>query len=124
MLEMDFSELQDKLLKVCNENKLEVDIKYTKFPIVAIIKPNLEERDQLKFDFGAEEPTNFVNGEIKLMFDDELTMTVLNDFKIEDNQLNKIKGIVKKLHYVYLQLYFKRYMADKLYPERLTKEDI
>ena len=97
MLEIDFSELQDKLLKVCKENKLEIDILYTGFPIVAIIKPNLEERDQLKFDFGEDKSTNFVNGEIKLTFDDELTMTVLNDFKIEDNLLNKNKSISEKI---------------------------
>ncbi len=83
----------------------------SKFPIIVSIKPDLDERGQLKFDIGdIEESTNFVNGEIKLVFDDELTMTVLNDFKIEDGLLNKIKGMVKKLHYVYLQIYFKRKM--------------
>lgn len=111
MLEMEFADMQDKLLKVCKDNKLDIHIHYTEFPIVASIKPDLEDTDQLSFDIPRkDEVTNFVNGEIKFVFDDELTMTVLNDFKIEDNLLNKIKGMVKKLHYIYLQIYFKRKM--------------
>lgn len=109
MLETDLTDLQDKIYKVAEENKLEISVEFTKFPIVAKIRPNLEERDQMKMDFGEmDKNSNFVNGEIKLVFDDELTMTVLNDFKIEDSLLNKIKGMIKKLHYIYLQIYFKR----------------
>ena len=106
MLENDLAELQDKIYKVGEENRLEIDVELSKFPITARIRPNLEERDQLRMF--KDEGSDFVNGEIKLIFDDELTMTVLNDFKIEDSLLNKIKGLVKKLHYTYLQLYFKR----------------
>ena len=109
MLENDFSDLQEKILKICQENKLEIDIKLTKFPVVATIRPNLEERDQLRFDMqDMDETNNFVNGEISLVFDEELTMTVLNDFRIEDSLLNRIKGMVKKLHYIFLQIYFKQ----------------
>ena len=45
--------------------------------------------------------TNFVNGEIQLIFGEDLTMRVLNDFNIEDDLLNKIKSQVKKLHYLF-----------------------
>lgn len=41
------------------------------------------------------------------IFGEELTVRILNDFKIEDKLLNKIKNLVKNLHYIYLQIYFK-----------------
>lgn len=108
MLEQDFADLQDKILKLSKESRLEIDIKLSRFPVVVTIRPNLEERDQLTFDMQEMDiDTNFVSGEINLVFEEELTMTVLNDFRIEDSLLNRIKGMVKKLHYVYLQIYFK-----------------
>lgn len=109
MLEQDYGDLQDKILKVCKDNKLEIEIALTRFPVIATLRPDLEERDQLRFDTkDMEENTNFVSGEIRLIFEEELTMTVLNDFRIEDDLLNKIKGMVKKLHYIFLQIYFKQ----------------
>jgi hypothetical protein len=111
MLEIDYADVFDKLGKVCDENKLEFEFETSKFPIVCRIRPNLEERDQLRIDLQeVDEASNFINGEIKLVFGEELTMTVLNDFKIEDSLLNKIKGLVKKLHYLFLQIYFKKKM--------------
>lgn len=108
MLHNEFSDLQDKILKTAIDNKLDIDVEFSKFPITAKIRPNLEERDQLRFDLeDINQESNFVNGEIKLVFGEELTMTVLNDFSIEDSILSKIKGMIKKLHYIYLQMYFK-----------------
>lgn len=111
MLETEYSDVYTKLGKACKDNRLEFDFETSKFPIVCRIKPNMESRDQLRFDLeGVDESSNFVNGEIKLVFGEELTMTVLNDFRIEDSELNKIKGLVKKLHYLFLQIYFKKKM--------------
>lgn len=60
----------------------------------------------MRMNLGGEHET-FRNGEIKLIFADELTMQIVNDYVIEDNLLNKIKNQIKKLHYIYLQIYFK-----------------
>lgn len=110
MLELEFADMQEKILKVCKENKLEFNFESSKFPVIAKINPDLNQRDQMRFDIDGSdgEITNFVNGEIKLIFEDELTMTVFNDFKIEDSLLNRIKNMSKKLHYIYLQIYFKK----------------
>lgn len=108
MLETDYTTLEEKTFRVCEENNLEIDLELSRYPITVAIRPNLQARDQLRFDLEDKEvSTNFVNGEIRLIFGDELTMTVFNDFKIEDELLNRIKGMVKKLHYLYLQKYFK-----------------
>lgn len=109
MLDFEFQDLKDKIEKLCNDNDLEFTFESSKFPIIATIRPNEESRNQLTIDFGDEEETiNFVNGEIQFIFADELTVKVLNDFRIEDGLLNRIKNQVKKLHYIYLQMYFKK----------------
>lgn len=107
MLDYQFQDLKDKIEKLCNENGLEFTFESSQFPIIATIRPNEELRNQLTIDLG-DETTNFVDGEIQLIFGDELTMKVLKDFRIEDGLLNKIKNQVKKLHYLYLQMYFKK----------------
>lgn len=112
MLDFDFQDTQDKIEKLCDENDLEFAFESSKFPIVATIRPSEESKNQLVIDFGDEDgKTSFVNGEIQFIFGDELTMKVLNDFRIEDGLLNKIKNQVKKLHYIYLQMYFKTKMS-------------
>lgn len=108
MLETEFGLLHDKIIEVCKENKLEFAFECSKFPVIVKITPNLVHRDQMRLDLKElEESSNFVNGEIRLAFGEELTLTILNDFKIEDSLLNRIKNMAKKLHYIYLQIYFK-----------------
>lgn len=111
MLDFDFQDMQGKIEKLCDENDLEFDFKSSKFPIVATIRPSEKSKNQMTIDFGDEETISFTNGEIQFIFADELTMKVLNDFRIEDGLLNKIENQVKKLHYIYLQMYFKTKMS-------------
>lgn len=107
MLESDFSKLEVSIQRLCGENDLEIDFEFSRFPIKASIRPNEDKKSQLVMDLG-DRTSNFVNGEIHLVFGEELTMKVLNDFNIEDDLLNKIKNQVKKLHYIFLQIYFKQ----------------
>jgi hypothetical protein len=111
MLESDFSKLEASIQRLCDDNGLEIDFEFSRFPIIANIRPNEESKNQLVMDLG-DRTTNFVNGEIQLVFGEDLTMRVLNDFNIEDDLLNKIKNQVKKLHYIYLQIYFKQKMKE------------
>jgi len=111
MLEIDLAEMQEKLNKTCSENGLEFNFESSRFPIIATIRPDGELRNQMMMDLGDEkEGSNYINGEIRFSFGEELTITVLNDFRIGDDLLNKIKGQIKKLHYVFLQTYFKMKM--------------
>lgn len=107
MLDFDYQDMLGKVENLCTSNDLEFEFESSKFPIVAIIRPSEESRNQLVMDLG-DESSDFVNGEIELIFGDELTMKVINDFRIEDNLLNRIKNMTKKLHYIYLQMYFKK----------------
>ena len=109
MLNMDFGDIQEKIFKACRENDLEFSFESSKFPVVATISPDLEKLNQMSFDFGddKQEKTNYINGKIQFIFGEELTMNILNDFRIEDKLLNKIKNLAKNLHYIYLQIYFR-----------------
>ncbi|MFS8540724.1 MAG: hypothetical protein LOD89_01360 [Tissierellales bacterium] len=108
MLDIEFQEMRDKIENLCNKHNLEFNFEASKFPIIATIRPSEESKNQLTMDLGdIDDTTNFVNGEIQFIFADELTMKVVNDSRIEDGLLNKIKTQVKKLHYLYLQMYFK-----------------
>lgn len=111
MLETDFAELKGKVYRLCSENSLEIDFELSRFPIMVNIRPNDRAKNQIAMDLG-DKTTNFVNGEIQLIFGEDLTMRVLNDFNIEDDLLNKIKSQVKKLHYLFLQIYFKQKMKE------------
>ncbi len=109
MLNYDYQELEEKLEDTCIDNNLEYSFETSKFPIVLRITPDFEQKNQMKMDIG---DNNFVNGEIQFIFADELTIKILNDFRIGDKLLNKIKNQAKKLHYIYLQMYFKERMTD------------
>lgn len=111
MLDFDLQDTRDKIEKLCNENDLNFEFESSNFPIVAALSPSEESKNQLVIDFKDDgRESNFVNGEIQFIFGDELTMKVLNDFRIEEGLLNRIKNMIKKLHYIYLQLYFKEKM--------------
>jgi len=110
MLTDDFSVTHEKISETCHKNKLVFNLECRKFPVIATLSPDLETFNQMQFDFGdmeRKEKSNYINGQIKFIFGDELQVNILNDFLIEDKLLNKIKGLVKNLHYIYLQLYFK-----------------
>lgn len=106
MLSYDYETEIGKLEKLCKENDLDYEIKKAIFPFIATIRPDREVKNQMRMNLGGEHET-FRNGEIKLIFADELTMQIVNDYVIEDNLLNKLKNQIKKLHYIYLQIYFK-----------------
>lgn len=106
MLKNDYEVELEKIERVCKENKLEIEFYKAGFPIVAILRPSEESKDQLRMDLGPEAEPH-TNGEIKLVFADELQMSIENNFMIEDQLLNRIKNAAKKIHYIYLQMYFK-----------------
>ena len=106
MLDMDYEKELSKIEDMCIGNKLEFEFTKFSFPVVATIKPSRESKNQIRMDLG-DGSKSLTAGEIKFIFGDELTMSIENDFMIEDQLLNRIKNAAKKLHYIYLQMYFK-----------------
>lgn len=46
-------------------------------------------------------------GQLVFIFDEEMQVAIKDDFKINDDKLNALKNSCKKLHYTFLQIYFK-----------------
>ncbi len=97
----------NKLEKKCYDNELIFEFNKVTFPIIAKITPSEDKKNQLVMKFDDELDSDYVNGEVQFIFEDELVIKTLNDFYIEDDLLNSIKNAAKKLHYLYLQMYFK-----------------
>lgn len=106
MISDEFYDELDKLKQTCRKEGLEVEFVKTRFPIVAILQPTMESKNQMRMDMGEGE-VPFTDGAIKFVFDDELNILISDGFLIGDKLLNKIKNAIKKIHYLYLQVYFK-----------------
>lgn len=106
MLYNKLAEQQEKMDKLCEDNDLEYSFSRDDFPIIFTFRPMWEKAAQMRLDLGESEPTTDPDARIELVFGDELTLRSFGDFVIDDDQLNKIKNSAKKIHYLYLQLFF------------------
>lgn len=107
-LDIEYEKTYEKIEDICMDNNLAFSFENSKFPIVAKITPSFEVKNQMRMETG--EDSNYISGEIQLVFGEVLNMKILNDFYIEDKLLNRIKNQAKNLHYIYLQQYFKKMM--------------
>jgi len=108
MLYNKLIEQQKKLDKLCEDNDLEYTFSKEDFPIILTIKPLWEKAAQMRLDLGNDEPTTDPDARIELVFGHELTLRSFGDFVIDEDLLIKIKNGAKKLHYLYLQVYFEQ----------------
>lgn len=111
-VEVKYWDTQEKLDKLCHENHLRFRFRADDYPIIFRFEPIWEKAAQMKFESdgfeGGEKrkPTD-PEASIEMIFDDELIIQITNDFTIDDEILNKIKGMAKKLHYLYLHIWHK-----------------
>lgn len=106
-LNEQYEEELRKIESKCLANGLEFNFLTATFPVIAKIAPTEEKKNQMVMDFGDEE-SNFVNGEIRLIFNDDLEIRIINDFSVSEKELNYIKNATKKLHYIFLQMNYKK----------------
>ena len=105
-VEDKYQEALGKVQETCDSEKLMIEWSNHHFPIIATIKEDDTDKDQVTMDMGEEEQKQL--GQMRFVFDDELIIQVDDNFYISDDLLNKLKNQLKKLHYLYLQVYFKR----------------
>lgn len=106
MLDVDLMDIGAKIMGICDNEGLQYDFLMHNFPIIARITPTEDRLDQMTL-LEDENENNYVNGEILFIFADELTVQIKNDFIISDDLMNKLKNNAKKMHYIFLQKYFK-----------------
>lgn len=112
-LDLKFKELREDILEICKANNMIFRFEAENFPILAIVEADPVHVNQIMIALteGAEETTN--NGKIEFIFDDELKIKMDKRMNMSEALFNKIKNKVKKLHYIYLQVFFYSYMEHK-----------
>lgn len=101
MLEIKVQDAEESLRDLIEDENLEIELNTRKFPITATVKRNITKTNQMSM---MNEPRGY-HGHIEFIFEDELIFRI-QDFKISDDLMNKIKNKLKKWHYAYLELYF------------------
>lgn len=99
----NFEALEVKLRKLCEENELEYEFLSGGYPIMLRVYPNGEIQGQTSLIDEDEPP---VTAEIKFsVVDGDMLMEISDRLTISETLLNKLRGIFKSMHYVYLQIY-------------------
>ena len=108
MITERIADIENKIEKVCKDEKLEYTWEHMNFPIIATITNNREMANQEVMDLG-DQGVNLLpsDGELRFIFDEELSIRIDDDFQISDEVFSKLKNLFRKLHYEHLQLFFK-----------------
>lgn len=112
-MEMKFNECWDDVLKICQGNNMTFRFETDRFPIVAIVEAEIVYMNQIKMDLRGMGETEQSNGKIQFIFDDELRIKMDKKMNVSEKIFNKIKNNIKKLHYLYLQVFFYSYMKNR-----------
>lgn len=103
----NLSELQDKLEDFLEERHLVGYMQTGSYPITYMVKSSRSLDAQLSM---LEEAENGIFGQdarIVFIFEDgEITFQTIGHASLPDADLSKIKSLVKKLHYAFLQVYY------------------
>ena len=88
MLLDEINKISEKIEQLADNEDLELQFSTGQFPIACIF-------------------TRKPNNQLVFIFDEEMQVAIKDDFKINDDKLNALKNSCKKLHYTFLQIYFK-----------------
>ena len=113
MREIDkYSVLKEKLQGICDENNLTYTIKNKGYPFLMTIKPLGGMDAQQTMMEGMEDATGtgYISPDATLVFayrDGNLTYKISETFTISDKLFNKIKGLFKSLHDMWMQYFYR-----------------
>lgn len=101
MLLDEINKISEKIEQLADSEDLEFQFSTGQFPITCVFtrKPN-NQMSMIEHELIA-------GGQLVFIFDEEMQVAIKDDFKINDDKLNALKNSCKKLHYTFLQIYFK-----------------
>ena len=107
-----YTETKGKLTKICEKNGLTLTVQNKGYPFLLIIKPIGGMDAQQTMMEGMEEATGtgYISPDASLVFayrDGNLTYKISETFTISDELFNKIKGMFKKLHEMWMQHFYR-----------------
>ena len=123
---LKYLETEEKLEKLCSENQLQLAFKRNKYPIIFRFEPLWEKVAQQRIDGLEDDGGRFTDPDasIELIFDDELIVQITKGFTIDDDVLTKLKNTSKSLHYLHLQIWFRKTMEAEQHVSPQQGDDI
>ena len=125
-----YTEIKDKLSKACAQNGLTFTVQNKGYPFLLTIKPMGGMDAQQAMIEGMEDAagTGYISPDASLVFayrDGNLTYKISETFTISDELFNKIKGMFKKLHEMWMQHFYRDVYEHRPYlaPENHSKAD-
>lgn len=123
-----YTEIKEKLEKVCAENRLTYSIQNKGYPFLLTIKPMGGMAAQQAMIEGMEDISGagYISPDASLVFayrDGNLTYKISETFTISDKPFNKIKGLFQKLHDMWMQYFYRDVYEHSPYlaPENRTQ---
>lgn len=116
MREIDkYGVLKEKLQGICDENGLNWSIQNRKYPFLMIIKPLGGVDAQQTMLEGMDDPsgTGYISPDASLVFayrDGDLSYKISETWTISENLFNKLKNLFKKMHFMWMQQFFRDVM--------------
>jgi hypothetical protein len=107
----EYSTLANKLEEFCETNHLTVEYEKENFPIV--FKFQSEEFSTNQTSLAGLEIHKTPTITIEFIFGDVLNVRTAENCTIDDELLSQLKNKVKKMHYLYLQIFFKQRKLDE-----------
>lgn len=108
-----FRSEETKLSELLAENGLSYTFNVYEYPICLIVSQNTDPGDQMEFYSTDSENSSDKDSRLCFQFSDgEITIRTDSRLIIPDSLMTKIKGKAKKMHYLYLQAYFRASMLN------------
>lgn len=103
----DFNSIDDKLVELLNDNQLVRRFNPDHYPITLTISPDISPEAQMTMYSMAEDGASSRDAKLVFSFPvGEIGIRIVGRLIISDALMNKIKGLAKKMHYLYLQAQF------------------
>ena len=113
MREIDkYGVLKEKLQGICEENNLTHSIQNQKFPFLLVIKPlnGMDAQQTMIEGMDSTEGTGYISPDASLVFayrDGDLTYKISDTFTISEKLFNKLKGLFRKMHDMWMQHFYR-----------------
>ena len=107
-----YTEIKEKLTKICAQNGLYLTIQNKGYPFLLIIKPlgGMDAQQTMMEGMDDTTGTGYISPDASLVFayrDGNLTYKISETFTISDKLFNKLKGLFQKLHDMWMQHFYR-----------------
>lgn len=120
----DFNIADAKLVELLNDNQLVRRFNPDRYPITLTISPDVSPEAQMTMYSMAEDGASSRDAKLVFSFPvGEIGIRIVGRLIMSDALMNKIKGLAKKMHYLYLQGQFAMLSENMTFPRVVPLED-